>query len=228
MRKMEDLYDQASAVVQIVDSVSSAHVPIERHDHVLLAMAAVSRCRSLLLGAVEVDRAGRSDILGVIVRALLEVWYFGVIALLGEQEDLDRLEADHRYWKNELAKHLPGVQAEDGVVGKFSVFARAKRVDELVTAIGQQSGVALDYYRHFYAGESLTQAHAGFESMKPYVFEDESGSIGIVHEPEDNGPRYGRLRIAIVMTSLLAGWTWERAGLDGDAFDHIEGLGDPS
>ncbi|MDQ3573420.1 MAG: hypothetical protein M3404_00600 [Actinomycetota bacterium] len=78
----------------------------------------------------------------------------------------------------------------------------------------------------FYAGESLTSAHASFESLKAYVFEDDDGTIGIVHEPEDNSMSYGRLVVAVVLTLLLAKWTWERAGLDSRPFDEIEGIGD--
>ncbi|HUF83908.1 MAG TPA: hypothetical protein VMQ81_04865 [Acidimicrobiia bacterium] len=67
-------------------------MPDERHDHVLLAFAALARCGSLPLGIVDLDRAGRRDIVGVTVRAPVEVWYFGVIALLGTDDDLDRFE----------------------------------------------------------------------------------------------------------------------------------------
>lgn len=214
---------QIRDLVEIIDSAGTARVPVERHDHVVLAMAAISRCRSLLLGAVALDRAGRADIVGVPVRALIELWYFGVIALLGDDDDLRRLEEDYRYWKNDLAKQFPGVNRDEGAEAKFSVHQRAKRADELVVEIGQPAGVALEYYRVLYASESLTSTHAGFESLKTYVFEDEEGRLGIVRDPGDDNLTHGRLRIAVVLTLLLAKWTWDRAGLDSSRFDEVEG-----
>jgi hypothetical protein len=226
---IEAAYRQGLEVVQLIESATTAHVPADRHAQALSAMAAVSRCRSLLLGTIALDRAGRGDLLGVPLRALLEVWYFGVIALLGEASDLDRLEADHRHWKNELAKALPGVAPEAGPEQRFSVWQRAKRADQLVAQIGEPRGLAVEWYREMYAAESLLSAHAGFSTLHPYVFEDTEGTIGVVHEPDvDEGVRYGRLRIAAVLTALLAKWTWDRVGLDGGRFDDIEGLGDPT
>jgi hypothetical protein len=123
---------------------------------------------------------------------------------------------------------MPGITQEVGPKCTFSVRQRAKRADELLSQIDEAQGMAINWYRKIYAAESLTSAHAGFESLKPYVFEDADGTIGIVHEPEvDHGMRYGRLRMAAVLTALLAKWTWERSGLDGDRFDQIDGLWDP-
>lgn len=221
MTKSEIVYQKIERLVSVIDSAEVAHVSAERHDHVLLAMAAISRCRSLLLGTLELHRAGRRDILGVLVRSLLEAWYFGVIALLGDKADLDRLEKDHRYWKNDLAKRFPGVEPDEGDVGKFSVYQRATRADELLLGIGQPSGVALQYYQLFYAGESLTSAHAGFQSLDAYVFE-EGGIIGIVREPEDDDINQGRLNIAMILTILLVKWTWDRAGIDSRPLEEIE------
>lgn len=227
MPDIEDAYRQADAVVQIIDSAGPAHIPVERAVHALAAVASVSRCRSLLLGIVLQDQAGRADIVGVDLRALLESWYFGVIALLGTAADLDRLEEDHRYWKNELAKALPGVESESGSVSKFPVFQRAKRADELLPEVDEAEGKAVEWYRTIYAIESLTNSHASLETLKPYLLEEDDGTIGIVHEPQiDEGLRYGRIRIAAVLTSLLAKWTWARVGLDPEPFDEIEGLGD--
>ncbi len=105
--EMDILHSQIRELVREIDSARAVTVPAERYSHVLLAMAAVSRCRSLLLGARELHRAERPDIVGVPVRALLEVWYFGVIALLGDGADLRRLAEDHRYWRNALATMFP-------------------------------------------------------------------------------------------------------------------------
>jgi hypothetical protein len=222
MKDVEKVHRQVADVVGIIDSATSAHVPAEHHDHVLLAFAALSRCRSLLLGTVELDRAGRHDILGVTVRALVEIWYFGVIALLGTDDDLEKLEQDHRFWKNDLAEQLPDVTPEEGPTKKFSVHARAKRADVLLAANGQPPGVALEIYKTFYAAESLTNAHAGFESLKAYVVEGPDNTLGIVAQPEPDGTRYGRLRMAVIMTTLLAKWTWEHAGLESSPFDELD------
>jgi hypothetical protein len=73
---------------------------------------------------------------------------------------------------------------------------------------GQQPGLAVQYYKVFYAGESLSGAHAGFQSLNRYVIVEDDGTIGIVREPEDDPLSYGRLRTAVVLTSLLAKWRW--------------------
>ena len=209
-------------MIDAIESAEGAHAPVERERHCLIALAAVSRCRSLLLGILELDKAGRGDLLGILNRAVLEVWYFGVIGLLGDEADLDRLEADHRYWNNALATQMQGVEPDAGASAKYSVFARAKRADELLVAIGKTPGRPVEWYRQIYAADSLTQAHAGFESLAPYVYRDDDGSIGIEHDPYNSTSlRYGRISISTMLTAMLAGWTWERVGLDGTVFDRI-------
>lgn len=192
-------------------------------------MAAVSRCRSLLLGVVELDRVGRSDIIGVPLRALLEVWYFGILAVLGEDEDLESLEADHRFWKNQVAKAMSGVAKEPGNQKKFSVRQRAKRADELLAEkLGESPGIALAWYHTYYAAESLLNAHAGMSSLGRYIEEHPDGNVGIVHEPDaDEDLRYGQIRFATFLVALLAKWTWTSVGLDPSQFDEIEGIGRP-
>jgi hypothetical protein len=223
MPGIHEAYRRALDVIAVIESAESATAPIEQRARALTAMAAVARCRSLLLAIIDLDRAGRGDVVGVMVRALLEVWYFGVIVVLGTDDDFERLHADHRYWKNELAKSMPGIDAEPGATKRFSVWGRAQRVDELVVGIGEQQGVALNWYRSYYAAESLSAAHAGFEALKPYVFEDADGGLGIVHNvvvAEDL--RYGRLQAAAIWTLLLAKWAWPTVGLPDDAFDAID------
>lgn len=215
------VYQHIVDLVKVIDSATTASVPVQRRYHALLAMAALSRCRSLLLGALELHRAGRRDIVGVPIRSLLEVWYFGVITLLGDDDDLRRLAEDHRYWKNQLAKDFPGVESDEGKEARFSVYQRAKRADELLAEMEPGPDVAVEYYRLFYATESLMSAHAGLESLKGYAFEEPDGTIGIIHEPEDDAANYGRLHVAFVLTLLLAKWTWDRAGLDSGAFDEL-------
>lgn len=221
MPKIAIIYQRILDLVNVIDSAKAAKVTAQRRSHAFLAMAALSRCRSLLLGALELHRAGRRDIVGVPIRALLEVWYVGVIALLGDDADLRRLAEDHRYWKNQLAKDFPGVEPDEGEETRFSVYQRAKRADELLAKMEPGPDVAVEYYRLFYATESLMSAHAGLESLKDYAFEDPDGTIGIIHEPENDAANYGRLHVAFVLTLLLAKWTWDRTGLDSGAFDEL-------
>lgn len=212
----------ARQVLAAIETPTAARMPLERQIHCRVALASIARGRSLLLGVLDLDRAGRADIVGVLTRSLLEVWYFGVLALLGEQRDLDRLEQDHRYWKNDLAQTLSGVGQEPGPTRRFSVYQRAKRVDELLLSIGQPAG-AVDYYRQLYAAESLTTAHASIQSMMPYAVLLEDGTIGIQHDPaEEPRLRYGRIMISAVLLATLAKWTWERTDIDSGPLDAIE------
>lgn len=225
MADIADAHRQGRDVILVIESASSAHVPADRESHALTAMASVSRCRSLLLACLELDTSGRLDVVGVVLRSLLEAWYVGVIALLGDEADLERLESDHRYWKNDLARGIGGIAEDEGPERRFSVRQRAIRADQLLVQIGERSDGALNEYAYLYGGESLMSAHAGFEALKPYLFEDSDGRVGIVHEADVNDRlRYGRLRLAVVLTALLARRTWERVGLDPTPFDGIDGL----
>lgn len=87
---------QARAVVAVFEAPITARVPVERHTHVVGAMAATARCGALLGGIVDLVEGDHSDTIGVQARAVLEMWFFGVITLLGDQSDLDRFESDHR------------------------------------------------------------------------------------------------------------------------------------
>jgi hypothetical protein len=221
-----DACRQAHAVLTVVEQPATARVPSDRHPQMLAAMAATARCRALLRSIVHLVEVGRADTVGIETRALLEMWYFGVLTLLGEQVDLDRLEADYRYWKNDLAKKM-GQAEESGPSKQFAVWERAKRADALLTAAGEQPGTAVALYRELFSGESLLNAHASFQSINRYSFEADDGVVGIVLEPEiDVGYVYGQIRLAAVLTALLAKWTYERAGLDASPFDEIDGLGD--
>jgi hypothetical protein len=198
-------------------------VPIERELHVRSALAALARGRALLIAVATLDRTGRGDAVGVLLRAMLEAWYFGVICLLGDDEDLIRLEDDNRYWKNDFAKNRPGLSLESGATTKFSVRARAKRAGELMHLVNENANAPLEWYVDLYAGESLTNAHASPSSMGPYLFVDASGVIGVDHDPQlDEGLRYGRLLLAASLAVTLARWTYERAGIDTSAVDAVE------
>ena len=194
---------------------TQAHVPAEREVHVRSGMAALARCRALLIGIVTLDRAGRADVVGIALRAMLEAWYFGVIALLGDEGDLARLEADHRYWKNEFARRHPGDPIDEGIERRFSVWDRAKRAGELMDHVEALPSHPLDWYTDVYAGESLTNAHASPSSIGPYLFVDESGVVGVDQDPQlDEELRSARLLLAVGLTSTLGGWVYERAGID--------------
>lgn len=199
-----------------------ASVPVDRATHVRAAFTAVARCRALLIGIVDLDRSDRADIVGVLLRAMLEAWYFGVIVLLGDADDLERLDADNRWWSNRLAGVLD-LDPEDGPAGKFTVYQRASRAGELVGSIGENPDSPVEWYRELYAGESLTSAHAGPASMSAYLEPTAGGNLAINLDPElDTRLRYGRLLLGATLCITLGRWTYERAGLDTSALDAID------
>lgn len=211
------------AVVAALSRAESARIPADREVHVRSGLAALARCRALLIGAVDLDRVGRADVVGVVLRAMLEAWYFGVIVLLGDEDDLKRLEADNRYWKNDFAKDRPGITAEPGDAKTFSVKARARRAGELMHLVGQNPDDPLEWYREMYAGESLTNAHASPSSIGPYLFVDDSGVVGVNHDPEiDKGLRFGRLLLVAGLSSTLGRWVYERSGIDPTEIAEID------
>lgn len=218
----------ALQVTTVIETAPAAKVPSDRYPYGIVALAAVSRLRAQLLGLIALDDAGRFDMLGLVVRQMFEHWYVGALAILGDQRDLDRLEADHRYWKNELAKHLPGRDPEPGPASKFSVWQRAKRCEELLhdlDDLGTLSEGPVCWYRTLYAGESLTTAHAGYETLKHHVVELQDGRVGIVIEPQDGADlRVGRLLLGTTLLAVLAKLVWNRVGLDSTKFDELDGL----
>lgn len=201
-------------VVAALSHADRARIAEDREIHVRAALAALARIRALLISLLAIERSGRPDVVGVILRTMLEVWYFGVIVLLGDDEDLTRLESDHRHWKNEFAKNGPGVSLEPGDTRKFSVWARAKRAGELMPLVGQNADRPVEWYREMYAGESLVSTHAGPSSLGSYLFVDDD-VIGIKFDPEVDGAlRFGRLLLAAGLASMLGCWVYERAGID--------------
>lgn len=208
--------------IAALEPETQATVPVDRAPHVRAAFTAVARCRALLIGIVDLDRADRADVVGVLLRAMLEAWYFGVIVLLGDEDDLERLDADNRFWGNRLAVALD-MDPEDGRTGKFSVYDRACRAGELVQSVGENSEAPVEWYRELYAGESLTSAHAGPTSMSAYLQPTPDGNLAVNLDPElDVGLRYGRLLLGATLCVTLARWTYQRAGLDTSALDAID------
>jgi hypothetical protein len=208
--------------VSALSRAESARIPVDRVVHVRSGLAALARCRALLIGIVALDRVDRADIVGVLLRAMLEAWYLGVITLLGDEHDLEKLQADNRYWKNRFAESRDGISPESGPEKTFSVWDRAKRASELMTIVGEDPNGPLEWYRDLYAGESLTNAHASASSMSPYLLEDPSGTIGIHHDPEPaEDLRYGRLLLAAALAVTLGRWTYERSAIDTSELNAI-------
>lgn len=154
---------------------------------------------------------------------MLEAWYLGVIVLLGDEDDLKRLEDDNRYWKNDFAKNRPGITAEPGDAKNYSVHAQAKRAGELMHLVGENPNNPIEWYQGLYAGESLTNAHASPSSIGPYLYVDEAGVVGVDHDPEiDDGLRFGRLLLAAGLSSTLGRWVYERSGIDPTEIANID------
>lgn len=222
-----DACRQAREILACFEAPLTARVPVDRHVHVLGAIAATARCGALLGGILDLVDGGHADTIGVEARALLEMWIFGVISLLGDDSDLDRFEADHRHWKNDLATKI-GQPIEPGTSKPFTVWERAKRADDLLTGVGEQPGTVIDCYNELFKAESFLNAHASLQSISNYVYEEPNGRIGVLFRPEISERFvYGQVRVATVLTALLGKWSYEGAGLDAAPFDDIDGLGDP-
>lgn len=209
-------------VIAALSRADRARIDADREVHVRAGITALARLRALLISVVAVDRAERPDVVGVVLRAMLEVWYFGVIVLLGDEDDLARLDADNRYWKNEFAKYRAGVEAEAGDAKKFSVWQRARRAGELMAEVREDPASPVEWYREMYAGESLVNAHAGPSSLGSYLFIVDD-VVGVNFDPDvDEGLRYGRLLLASGLAVMLGRWVYERAGIDTADLDRIE------
>jgi hypothetical protein len=216
---------RARLVVSAIEAPRTLFIPEEREVHCLGALAALARIRALLLSIVHLDEVGRHDVVGLDLRAMLEVWYFGLISLLGTPEDLERLEADHRFWRNRLSTKMQGITSDEGAEKTFPVSQRAVRAGELLLEVGEPTGATVDWYQNFYAAESLLSAHAGFTALKPYLTRHPEGGVGIVHDPPaSDEARAMRIEMGALMATLLAKHTWARIGLDPSPFDKI-GLG---
>ena len=126
-----------------------------------------------MLSAMLLLRASRyPDLIGIVLRSLLETWYVGMYFLLSPAEAMDRISAAHVLQLTKLDPTRWGDQQaiiDQMVVGPQSLSWEtvSQRVGALLIELGHDKARATAdaLYESLYRGESMMSVHAGLGSL---------------------------------------------------------------
>jgi len=193
-----------------------------------IAAAGLARCQALLDGMCILREQGRADVIGLLGRALLEVWLVSLYVLLKGHDDDDdtaliELGMEHARYCAILAERFeldPSIkkavaeweevtsdqQTPDGkpISGRPSYESIARQLSELLAQVepGQRFDVMAVYDR-VYRSESTYSAHPSVGLFVRYIKWDSSEQEDeIISNPGPPFPRQERL--AAMLTTFLA------------------------
>ncbi len=196
------------------------------------AAAALARCNRLLSSMLLLRTNGYPDLIGLILRPLLECWYIGMYFLLSPAEAMDRTHAAHSLQLTKLDPDAWGnVQQiiDQMVMGPQSLSweAVSGRVGDLLTELGHDGARATadKLYEVLYRGESMMSVHGGVGSLIGHFDMPDGGStpasIGILEirrEPDDGD---FRIRMAAALLETLARGVAGEFGLQRTEIDRL-------
>ena len=147
---------------------------------------------------------------GLHVRAIFEHVVYGAIVVWGNPDDLDRLAANERHHFNRMAKHLDGLDAEDGDARPWNLWDQCVRADALIgNRPAEPPNAMIDWYNRVYRGVSLISTHAGTMSTSRYAPMRPDGTFSIVFDPNEEALGLGQVYMGCRLTDVLAGWIRE-------------------
>ena len=195
-------------------SLSISLGPTARAPHHGLALGSIARAHGLLASMTVLEVQGRRDALGVLNRAIFEVWLLGLVVHLGDESDLEKIDSDDAHFRNKLAKQLPGLVEPVAAVGHpWPVFQRAERLGELFAARGLDATVPTTWYRSLYAIESLNGAHAGLDSLRRHL-DVGAEKVAIIFSPDEGSAGLAHLASGAHLAGMLAQMIYNDLGLD--------------
>jgi hypothetical protein len=216
-----------SAIGQNIDLLTSNSSRLRRH----VAAAGLVRCQALLEASCLLCEAGRDDVVGVLSRALCEVWLVSFYVLLkGKDQDdqsvIEELEASHLYWLEKFAKQNA---ASDLDLAQWRQTVKephplnyadlAKAVGELLTEAEGEPADVMTLYDRMYQAESIFSAHASFGSLTPYVVTDQNDRHAIRAKPDAAFPA-GPI-VAAELTAHLALHVYRTFGIRTTEIEQI-------
>jgi hypothetical protein len=127
---------------------------------------------------------GFDDLVGLMLRALLESWYLGWYLYLDADEAMTVLYENHAYQLSHLDESW-GVAATvfdefwDGKQISHNWKKISDRVDELAREKGASSSVGERTYAVLYRGTSLMNVHGGLGTIGSHVVQANDGSLSL-------------------------------------------------
>ena len=221
---VEDSCDLATAVLAEIAKEPTFRGPETSAQALVGGLACVARCWALLRSMRTLAGLGQFDVLGVLMRPLFETWVLGFLLVWGDEADLERVR---RHSQNNLQSlgragwaGLPDL-GEEGANWRFA--DRVQRVGVVFELHGEDGSIPRATYDMVYRAESITDVHAGFESIYRHVEQDSGGGLVIVLDGGDAEqlPGLAKLKIASVLCAQLAAAVWRFGGEDGSAFDRL-------
>ena len=175
---------------------------------------------------------GYPDLVGLILRPLLECWYIGMYFLLSPGEAMERTHAAHVLQLTKLDPSRWGdIQSiiDQMVMGPQSLSweGDSDRVGDLLYELGHEGArsTADALYDVIYRGESFMSVHGGIGSLVGHFDMPADGatpgSIGILEvrrEPDDGGIR---IRMAAPLLETLARGVAGEFGLQQTEIDRL-------
>lgn len=203
-----------------------------------IAAAGLARCRALLEGMCILREQGRADAMGVLARALIEVWLVSLYVLLKGHDDDDdvlvELAADHvRHakllaegfgldesvmrvleWQDTVASRRTPEGAPIGRRPSFEGIAR--ELSRLLTkAEPVERFDVMPIYNRAYRAESTYSAHPTVGLFVRYIQWDALGQLdSIIDNPGAPFPR--QERIGAILTTFLAMRVFKAFGMVAD------------
>lgn len=208
---------------ELIPDLRSQHDQIARQ----YAAAALARSNRLLLAMLELRRSEYPDVLGVLLRCMVECWFLGMLCVLAPEEAHGLIRAAHKRQLEKLDEVTWGdVQS---VIRQIEVNAKgvnwevvSRRVGTLLAEQGQLAGkaTAISIYESIYRGESLLSVHAGAASLMGHLEEVGSAIVTreVRHEPDDG---FSRILAAVPFVGSLASSVAQAFGLSSSEVDRL-------
>jgi len=217
--------------------LSSPPGRLRRH----LAAAGLGRCRALLESVCILCEHGRTDTLGVLVRAIFEVWLVALYTLHKGKDDDDEsviieLRKDYEHhastivdkvglgpsarakvdgWKADtLKRQPPGTKPPPQ---KLRYDKIAEQLTDILPGLdpSQSHQDVAGWYDRLYRGESTYSAHPGLGLLLRYVKWGKEGAQNtVIANPGRTFP--AQERIAAMLTIILAQHVYQAFGIVAD------------
>lgn len=190
--------------------------------NLMIALAAVKRCRRLMMGLIALIKADVPDVIGITLRTLYECWLVGIYALIGGEESLEALLHQRDFHMKKLVAVL-GEETDEFDDGKnLPVFRMAERVTELLKERKHpNANFAINAYQTLYRFESYNSTHGGLGSIIGHI--DENDERRLIHEvrPEDDAGIRHRFLTGIALLVSIGQMSAMDAGLPHEELDAV-------
>jgi hypothetical protein len=183
------------------------------------------RSCSLLKGMLILDKAGLSELTGILARQHWETWLVSLYALLGGEEAISAVAADNVYWRRKLENSLklePNHQSNwPGSVVKLNYRALSDRVLKLLEERGEPTAgpvPGVTGYDVTYSFQSTMSLHANVSTITPHIaYKPDAWTVTTDAPP----PLSDQLLTPVLHTVHLAQHAFKEFGIAADALEAV-------